>query len=117
MRDANYPWFILMPDREGVSEIYQLSEVDQQQLLKESSCLAEFLMQIFNGDKLNVAAIGNIVPQLHLHHVVRYYSDPAWPSPVWGKLPARAYTDTELENSIIKFKQGKLKDFELYEKK
>ena len=95
MKDANYPWFILVPDRQDISEIYQLSGEDQQQLLRESSNLAGFLMQAFGGDKLNIAAIGNIVPQLHLHHVVRYRTDPTWPAPVWGKLPARLYGDDE----------------------
>ena len=115
MKDANYPWFILVPDREGISEIYQLPIADQKQLMEESCRLADFLMQSFNGDKMNIAAIGNIVPQLHLHLVVRYYSDPAWPAPVWGKLPVKVYTDTELNNVIHKIKQGKLKDFESYE--
>lgn len=115
MKDANYPWFILVPDREGISEIYQLSVVDQKQLLEESSLLTSFLMQTFNGDKMNIAAIGNIVPQLHLHHVVRYHTDPAWPAPVWGKLAAKEYMDAELDNIIGKFKQGKLKDFAVYE--
>ena len=111
MKDANYPWFILVPEREGITEIYQLSGDDQKHLLSESSLLAEFLMQHFQGDKLNIAAIGNIVPQLHLHHVVRFRSDPAWPAPVWGKLPARAYSDNELNIIVDKVRQAELKDF------
>ena len=111
MKDANYPWFILVPDREGITEIYQLSEEDQGQLLVESSSLARFLMRGFNADKLNIAAIGNIVPQLHMHHVVRYRTDPAWPAPVWGKLAARDYTDNELNLLLDKVRQANLKDF------
>jgi len=96
MNDSHYPWFILVPDREGMREIYQLPKDDQQQLWRESSCLSAHLMKQFNGDKLNIAAIGNIVSQLHLHHVVRYRNDVAWPAPVWGKVPAIAYSDENL---------------------
>lgn len=96
MRDANYPWIVLVPDRDGVSEIFQLSEADQQQLMRESSFLARSLENEFAGDKLNIAALGNIVPQLHVHHIVRYKTDAAWPAPVWGRVPALAYDESEL---------------------
>jgi len=102
MNDANYPWFILVPDREGVKEIYQLREDDQQQLLRESSILSRVLMEVFAGEKLNVAALGNVVPQLHIHHIVRYRHDPAWPAPVWGKLPVKSYSDAELSSTVRK---------------
>ena len=115
MQDANYPWFILVPDREGISEIYQLSEQDQAQLQRESSFLAEFLMNRFNGDKMNIAALGNIVPQCHLHHVVRYHSDAAWPAPIWGKLPAKAYSEAALNDIILKLNELESMDFD-YEK-
>ena len=108
VKDANYPWFILVPDRDDIQEIYQLSERDQNQLLIESSELSSKLMQIFNGDKFNIAALGNQVPQLHLHHIVRYKTDPAWPGPVWGKVPARAYSDLQLDDIILKLKQAEL---------
>ena len=84
MLDANYPWFILVPDREGITEIHQLDSDDQQRLLHESSSLAGVLEEVFQADKLNIAALGNVVPQLHVHHIVRYENDPAWPAPVWG---------------------------------
>ena len=96
--DAKYPWFILVPRREGVREIFELSEADQQQLLWESSYLSRKLNQGFNADKMNVAALGNQVPQLHLHHIVRYRNDPAWPGPVWGKVAMVPYTESELAN-------------------
>jgi len=92
MNDSHYPWFILVPDRSAVSEIFQLSSEDQNQLLQESSYLSRQLTQCFRADKMNLAALGNIVPQLHLHHIVRFITDPVWPAPVWGKLPARPYT-------------------------
>lgn len=73
-----------MPRRPGIREIHELSEGDQQQLLRESSVLGKGLMEVFSGDKLNIAALGNMVPQLHLHHIVRHEGDAAWPGPVWG---------------------------------
>lgn len=102
MRDARYPWFILVPDRDDVNEIHQLTETEQQQLLRESMQLSRALEQAFAPDKLNIAALGNVVPQLHLHHIVRYTGDPAWPAPVWGRLPARPYEDAELRRLIAK---------------
>lgn len=91
MNDCTYPWLILVPQRPGIREIFELAPDDQQQLLCESSHLAETLVALFRPDKLNIAALGNLVPQLHLHHVVRYRNDPAWPAPVWGKTPAVPY--------------------------
>ncbi len=96
LRDANYPWFILVPDREDIREIHHLAEQDQQQLLRESVILSRALEQAFTPDKLNIAALGNMVPQLHIHHIARYTSDPAWPAPVWGRLPSKPYREDEL---------------------
>ncbi|ETN92670.1 HIT domain protein [Gammaproteobacteria bacterium MOLA455] len=90
-KDANYPWCILVPQREDVREIYQLNETDRRQLLDESCLVAETLNKLFAADKINVAAIGNMVPQLHLHHVVRFKTDAAWPGPVWGAVAAETY--------------------------
>lgn len=91
LNDSQYPWFILVPQREGITEIHQLTEADQQQLMRESCQLAALIESEFNADKINVAALGNMVPQLHIHHIVRYKTDPAWPAPVWGKFPAIPY--------------------------
>ena len=102
MRDANYPWFILVPDREAVTEIHHLNEADRQQLLQESCSLSAALETAFRPDKLNVAAIGNLVPQLHIHHVVRYRSDVAWPAPVWGRVPPEPYSDAQLAAVVAK---------------
>jgi diadenosine tetraphosphate (Ap4A) HIT family hydrolase len=100
MNDRHFPWFILVPERENISEIYQLSDSDQAQLCKESAELSESLARHFAADKMNVAALGNVVPQLHLHHIVRYHHDPAWPAPVWGKWPAEAYPADELQQLL-----------------
>lgn len=85
MNDSQYPWFILVPRRANVKEIFQLSAEDRQVLMNESCLLAEAISRLYRPDKLNIAAIGNLVPQLHLHHVARYQSDKAWPAPIWGK--------------------------------
>lgn len=94
--DSAFPWFILVPKVNNIQDIYQLDWQDQQQLLNESSMLSEVLMQEFKGDKMNVAALGNVVPQLHLHHIVRYKADPCWPKPIWGQQALTPYTDAEL---------------------
>ena len=91
MNDARYPWYILVPRREGIREIYALAEADQSQLLHESSTLARAMVEALAPHKLNIAAIGNIVPQLHLHHVARFTGDAAWPAPVWGRGEAEPY--------------------------
>ncbi len=114
-RDSNYPWFILVPDREDITEIYQLSEPDRSQLLLESSLLAEFLVKSFAADKLNIAALGNLVPQLHLHHVVRYQTDSAWPAPIWGKCAATAYDDRSLAALWSRFASADLPGLALAE--
>jgi len=96
--DSAYPWFILVPKVAGVGEIYQLDWQQQQQLLNESSLLSEVLMQVFVGDKMNVAALGNVVEQLHLHHVVRFKTDAQWPKPIWGQQALTPYKADELSS-------------------
>ena len=100
MNDSNYPWFILVPEREGLSEIYELDEKDQQLLMKESGFLSRILKHYFHADKINIAALGNMVPQLHIHHIARYTEDITWPAPVWGAKPAVAYTEDQLEKIL-----------------
>jgi diadenosine tetraphosphate (Ap4A) HIT family hydrolase len=94
--DSAYPWFILVPKVANTSEIYQLDWQQQQQLLNESSLLSELLMQVFAGDKMNVAALGNMVEQLHVHHVVRFKTDAQWPKPIWGQQAAKPYSEAEI---------------------
>jgi diadenosine tetraphosphate (Ap4A) HIT family hydrolase len=90
--DSNYPWFILVPRREDISEIFQLDVADQLQLWQETTALAQTLKDSFDADKLNIAALGNVVSQLHMHVIVRKREDAAWPAPVWGKHPAMPYS-------------------------
>jgi diadenosine tetraphosphate (Ap4A) HIT family hydrolase len=96
MNEALYPWLILVPRRQGVRELYELSREDRHLWLEESLALGHWLMEEFNGDKLNVAALGNVVAQLHIHHVVRFRTDPAWPGPVWGQHPRKPYSPDAL---------------------
>ena len=96
MNDAQYPWFILVPRREYVSELFQLDGADQLQLWQETNGLAEVLKDCFAADKMNVATLGNVVSQLHMHVIVRRREDAAWPAPVWGKHPAQPYTPEQL---------------------
>ena len=112
MNDANYPWFILVPDRDNITEMFQLEQADQRQLITESSLLSKTISEQFNADKINIAALGNMVPQLHIHHIVRYRNDAAWPAPVWGRHPAMPYSDSAVEIVVGKLRQGLVQDFE-----
>jgi diadenosine tetraphosphate (Ap4A) HIT family hydrolase len=104
MNDSQYPWFILVPERTDQQEIYQLSKADQELLTEESCYLAENLSILYKADKMNIATIGNLVPQLHIHHIVRYRSDKAWPAPVWGKFPAVPYTEQQIADNLKRIK-------------
>ncbi len=97
MRDRNYPWLILVPRRSGLRELHELSEPDLVRFWSESTRLGRTLLAHFGGDKLNVAALGNQVPQLHVHHIVRFKGDPAWPRPVWGVVPVIPYSTAECD--------------------
>jgi diadenosine tetraphosphate (Ap4A) HIT family hydrolase len=105
MNDSQYPWFILVPERTELQEIHQLSNTERGLLMEESCYLAENMALLYSADKMNVAAIGNLVPQLHIHHVVRYQTDIAWPAPIWGKFAAVPYTAQQLNNHIALIKE------------
>lgn len=91
MKDARFPWLILVPRRENISEIIDLAEQERAVLMKEIAQLSAVLKSLTHCDKLNVGALGNMVPQLHVHVVARFKDDPAWPGPVWGAGTAEAY--------------------------
>ncbi|UVJ45207.1 HIT domain-containing protein [Pseudomonas sp. LS1212] len=94
--DANYPWFILVPRRVDITELFELDAADQLALWQETTALAGKLKRIFAADKLNVATLGNVVSQLHMHVIVRHRNDVAWPGPVWGRHPAKPYTPEQV---------------------
>lgn len=106
MNDSQYPWLILVPRQEDITEIYQLSEQQQQLLMRESSRVSQAMQQLFNADKMNVAALGNMVPQLHIHHIARFKNDTAWPGPIWGVSPAQAYSEQLLAERTELLKQA-----------
>ena len=93
MNDARYPWLVLVPRRSDITEPFELGEADQAQLWQESMRLGEAMKAHFAADKLNIAALGNQVAQLHVHHIARFHADDAWPSPVWGVGSAVPYSD------------------------
>lgn len=98
--DAGYPWLLLVPRRAGATEIIDLDQADQRHLMAEIDLVSRALKAATRCDKLNVAAIGNMVPQLHVHVVARRRDDPAWPKPVWGAAPPRPYDDAERERLL-----------------
>jgi diadenosine tetraphosphate (Ap4A) HIT family hydrolase len=100
MNDSQYPWFILVPEISNLTELYQLDKTQREILMEESCYLAENLAELFQADKMNIANIGNMVAQLHIHHIVRYQTDSAWPAPVWGKFSAVPYTDTQMTERV-----------------
>ncbi|MBK8973596.1 MAG: HIT domain-containing protein [Hahellaceae bacterium] len=102
MNDSRFPWLILVPAREQVRELYELTPVDQQQFLRESVVLGKTLMALYQGHKLNVAALGNMVPQLHIHHIVRFETDACWPSPVWGQGRAEPYSTEAAQSCKVR---------------
>ena len=104
MNDNQFPWFILVPEKADIKEIYQLSKADRLLLAEESNYLVENLAVFYKADKMNIAAIGNLVPQLHIHHIVRYQTDKAWPAPIWGKFEAISYSETQLSTAIADIK-------------
>jgi diadenosine tetraphosphate (Ap4A) HIT family hydrolase len=100
INDANYPWLLLVPRRPDISEVIDLDEVEQAQLMTEVTRVARALRDTTACHKLNIAALGNAVPQLHVHIIARFRHDPAWPKPVWGAVPPRNYEREELHNFV-----------------
>ena len=97
MNDARFPWLILVPRRAGIVEVGDLDADDPARLWQAAPQLGSAFKAAVGGDKLNLATLGNQVPQLHFHVIVRYRNDAAWPGPVWGKQAPVAYSDEELE--------------------
>jgi diadenosine tetraphosphate (Ap4A) HIT family hydrolase len=100
LNDANFPWLIVVPRHAGAVEIFDLDAAERTQLTGALAFLAQLLKDLTGCDKINIAAIGNVVPQLHVHVIARRRDDPAWPRPVWGALPPRPYGQAERERLI-----------------
>lgn len=106
MNDCRYPWLILVPRVVGASEVLDLCDDDREHLWQESLLASQALRTHFPGDKLNLGALGNLVPQLHLHVLMRRRTDPAWPGPVWGHSAARPYSQAQAQQVIEKLQGG-----------
>ncbi len=103
--DRTWPWLYLVPRRDGIREMYELPAADQMQLIREMGMAQQALQTLYAPDKINTAALGNMVPQLHIHIFGRYKTDAAWPRPVWAihtdEIP---YTETDKLAEIQKLK-------------
>ncbi|MFZ5789895.1 MAG: HIT family protein [Pseudomonadota bacterium] len=106
MQERRWPWLILVPRRAGVSEIADLVPADRALLVEEIAAATRLLQALYRPDKVNVAAIGNLVPQLHLHVVARYRNDPVWPKPIWGQLPPEPYEKTALDDRLAELRHA-----------
>jgi diadenosine tetraphosphate (Ap4A) HIT family hydrolase len=106
MNDANYPWVILVPRVPGAVEIIDLDTAERDLLMAEIARVSAALKQLTGCDKLNVAAIGNVVPQLHVHVVARRTDDAAWPKPVWGAVPAKPYAAGDLDAFVAALRRA-----------
>lgn len=98
-KDSRFPWIILVPHQEGLRELHDLSPFDQIQVMAEITHLTQALQLAFGAEKTNVAALGNMVPQLHIHIVMRNSDDAAWPGPIWGVGTAEPYTKAGLKET------------------
>lgn len=97
MNDKQYPWFILVPRKMNVLEICELERDDLISYQIESNLVSRMIKSLFQPDKLNIASLGNVVSQLHIHHIGRFKDDAAWPAPVWGAKTPQPYTEAEFE--------------------
>lgn len=106
MDDANYPWLVLVPRLVDARELIELDAEQRRTLTDEIDQASRLLSRTFQPFKLNVAALGNLVPQLHVHVIARYEDDPAWPAPVWGRVAARPYSPDALVERITRLQAG-----------
>jgi diadenosine tetraphosphate (Ap4A) HIT family hydrolase len=103
--DATYPWLLLVPRRQGVTEITDLGSVERAHLMSEITEVADAVKAETGCDKLNIAALGNVVPQLHVHIIARFRSDAAWPRPVWGQVPPSPYGEAERAAAVARYRR------------
>jgi diadenosine tetraphosphate (Ap4A) HIT family hydrolase len=100
MNNSAVPWVILVPRVTDLREIHHLPHAQQHQVMDEMSMMGRRLEELYKPNKINIAALGNIVWQLHIHIVARFNTDPAWPAPIWGKLPPSPYALDALASRI-----------------
>src|SRR5215212_12232237 len=105
IKDATYPWLLLVPRRHLASEITDLDAIEQAQLVTEIAHASRVLKELTSCHKINVAALGNVVPQLHVHVIARFREDAAWPRPVWGQVPATRYEASEKADVVARLRR------------
>lgn len=106
MNDRRFPWLIMVPERPDIREIHRLSAVDRATLMEEIARVALAMERLYKAEKMNVAALGNQVPQLHVHVIARFSTDPAWPAPVFGKGTAEPYAEPRMAETIAAVKKA-----------
>jgi diadenosine tetraphosphate (Ap4A) HIT family hydrolase len=104
MNDSNYPWLILVPRESDLIELTDLSLEDQIEVLREINLVGKILQENFGAEKLNIAALGNVVSQLHIHVIARKKNDATFPKPVWGNAVAKPYAEQDAQDFIKKIK-------------
>jgi diadenosine tetraphosphate (Ap4A) HIT family hydrolase len=104
MNNASIPWFILVPKVFGAIELTNLPMAQQLQVLQEMNQVTAMVTSLYTPHKLNIGALGNVVSQLHIHVIGRFIDDPAWPNPVWGKLPSNYYGDLQLATQLAQIR-------------
>lgn len=106
MNDSHYPWLILVPAQPGIKEIHELSLGDQSQLMSELGRASQALFNLLSPDKINIGALGNVVPQLHIHVIARFRGDAAWPEAVWGSHQPIPYKPHALKDTLKNFQKA-----------
>lgn len=106
MNDSQFPWLVLVPAAENLTEIADLNEKQRKLLINEIAQAQRVMKNVFGPDKLNTGALGNQVSQLHVHVIGRFHTDPCWPQPIWGKLPPKPYDQTTLRAIIAKLQNA-----------
>lgn len=106
MKESRWPWLVLVPERAEMRDLHDLESLDQYRVCDEITTCSEVLKRLYAAQKINVAALGNMTPQLHIHVIARFSEDPAWPKPIWGALPTQPYPQAALEARVHELRQA-----------
>jgi len=104
MNDVTYPWLVLSPMLPGLRDFHDVPPDHYATLMAEITRASRALQRVYTPDKINMAALGNVTPQLHIHVIARFASDPAWAKPVWGVVPAKPYEPAALGETVAKIR-------------
>ena len=105
MNVSNFPWIILVPKVAGLTEVFHLNASEKKDYQKETNYLLEAMSKEYGSHKMNIASLGNLVPQLHTHIIARYKNDDAWPNPVWSFQDMKSYSESQFKLEIDKLKK------------